>query len=104
MDREAWWTTVHGVTKVETPKLNHHKPLPPPDDLVVKNLPSNAGGTGGIPGQGIKIPHAVWKLSPCALELVHHNERSHVLQIRPDAVKINNLFQNRSHAKVRHTA
>ena len=67
-------------------------------------MPSNAGGTGGIPDQGTKIPHAVRKLSPCALELVHRNERSHVLQIRPDAVEINNLFQNRNHAKVRQTA
>ena len=27
-------------------------------DLVVKTLPSNAGGTGSISGQAIKIPHA----------------------------------------------
>ena len=26
--------------------------------LVVKTSPSNAGGTGLIPGQGAKIPHA----------------------------------------------
>ena len=25
---------------------------------MVKNLPSNAGGAGSIPGQGAKIPHA----------------------------------------------
>ena len=25
---------------------------------MVKNLPSNAGGTGSIPGWGAKIPHA----------------------------------------------
>ena len=26
----------------------------------VKILPSNAGGVGSIPGQGAKIPHALW--------------------------------------------
>ena len=31
---------------------------------VVKNLPSNAGDTGSIPGQRIKIPHATGQLSP----------------------------------------
>ena len=29
-----------------------------PGDAVVKNLPASAGGTGSIPGQGAKIPHA----------------------------------------------
>ena len=27
---------------------------------VVKTSPSNAGGTGSIPGWGAKIPHALW--------------------------------------------
>ena len=27
---------------------------------MVKNLPSNAGGTGSIPGWGAKIPHISW--------------------------------------------
>ena len=31
---------------------------------VVKNLPSNAGDVGSIPGLGTKIPHAVRQLSP----------------------------------------
>ena len=30
---------------------------------VVKNLPSNAGDTGSIPGPGTKIPHAKGQLS-----------------------------------------
>ena len=34
-----------------------------PGGPVVKNLPSNAGDTGSIPGQGTKIPHAVGQLS-----------------------------------------
>ena len=29
-----------------------------PGNPVVKNLPSNAGGLGSIPGQKVKIPHA----------------------------------------------
>ena len=46
-----------------------------PGGPVVKNLPYNAGGTGSIPGQGTKIPHAAGQLSPCATttELVHLN-------------------------------
>ena len=34
-----------------------------PGGPVAKNLLSNAGDTGSIPGQGTKIPHAVGKLS-----------------------------------------
>ena len=33
---------------------------------MVKNLPSNAGDSGLIPGGGTKIPHAVGQLSPSA--------------------------------------
>ena len=29
-----------------------------PGSLVVKTLPSSAGGGGSIPGQGAEIPHA----------------------------------------------
>ena len=35
-----------------------------PGDPVVKNLPSNSGDTGSIPGQGIKHLNAVGQLSP----------------------------------------
>ena len=31
---------------------------------MVKNLPSNEGDVGLIPGQGTKIPHAMGQLSP----------------------------------------
>ena len=34
-----------------------------PGGLVVKNLPSNAGDAGSIPGRGTKIPHAVGQLN-----------------------------------------
>ena len=37
-----------------------------PGGPVVKNLPSNAGDTGSIPGRGTKIPHAAGQLSPHA--------------------------------------
>ena len=49
---------------------------------VVKNLPSNVGDASSIPGQGSKIPHATGQLSPSALEPMHHNERSCMLQLR----------------------
>ena len=35
-----------------------------PGGPVVKNLPSNAGDEGLIPGLGTKIPHALEQLSP----------------------------------------
>ena len=43
---------------------------------VVKNLPSNAGDVGLIPGLGISIQHASEQQSLWATntELVHHNE------------------------------
>ena len=28
-----------------------------PGGLVVKTLPSDAGGAGSVPGQGVKVPH-----------------------------------------------
>ena len=34
-----------------------------PGGPVVKNLPSNAGDAGLIPGRGAKIPHATGQLS-----------------------------------------
>ena len=34
-----------------------------PGGPVVKNLPSNAGDTGSIPGGGTQIPHAMGQLS-----------------------------------------
>ena len=37
-----------------------------PGGPVVKNLPSNAGDAGSIPGQGIKTPHSKGQLSPQA--------------------------------------
>ena len=61
--------------------------------LVVKNLPSNAGEGGSIPGRETGIPRAEGLLSPHGLEPKNHNERSYLLQLRPDAAKeINTYF------------
>ncbi|XP_054945519.1 uncharacterized protein [Physeter macrocephalus] len=55
-----------------------------PGGPVVKNPPSNAGGSGSIPGRGTKIPHASGQLSPhiTATELTSLNERALVLQLQ----------------------
>ena len=49
---------------------------------MVKNLPSNAGDMGSIPGRGTKIPHAMGQLSLHATttELVRLNETARVPQ------------------------
>ena len=61
---------------------------------VVKDLPSNAGDTGLIPGWGIKIPHAAGQQSLRTLKPAHRNEepmsrneRSCMPQLRPKAAK-----------------
>ena len=53
-----------------------------PGGPVVKNLPSNAGDAGLIPGWGTKIPHAMGQLSSRATttELACLNERACVPQ------------------------
>ena len=59
------WRTVWRFLK----KLKIELPYDPrdfPGGPVVKNLPSNAGDAGSIPGQGTKIPHAAGQQSPCA--------------------------------------
>ena len=55
---------------------------------VVKNPPGNAGDTGSLPGWGIKIPHAVGQLSPCAqLERLSATTKIRVLQLRMNTAK-----------------
>jgi len=51
---------------------------------VIKKLPCNAGDMGSIPGLVTKIPHALGQL-PHTPELTGCNERSLMLQLRPDA-------------------
>ena len=45
---------------------------------MVRNLPSNAGILGLIPGQGTGIPHAAGQLTPCTAttEPLHHKKDS----------------------------
>ena len=49
---------------------------------MVKNLPSNAGDVGSIPGRGTKIPHAVGQLSlrVTTTELARLNKRARMPQ------------------------
>ena len=49
-DREAWHATVHGVTKSRTWLSDFTLLLT--DGPGVKNLPTNAGDMGSIPGPG----------------------------------------------------
>lgn len=71
--------------------------------LVVKNLPSKAGGSGLTPGWGAKIPHASGqtyalqekpencnKRSPQAPQL----EKAHPLQRRPSAAPPKKLYMH----------
>ena len=53
MDREAWWATVHGVTKSQTQQhtcLPSHQGFPSASNS--KESTSNMGDTGLIPGSG----------------------------------------------------
>ena len=52
-----------------------------PSGPVVKNLPSNAGDAGSIPGQGTKIPHAVGQLSPRTATTEPTHSRARVPQL-----------------------
>ena len=56
---------------------------------VAKNIFCNARDANVIPGQETKILHAVEQLSLLATtkESAHHNERSHVPQLTPEAAK-----------------
>ena len=67
-----------------------------PDSPVVKDLPCNAGDMGLIPSQGIKIPHISGQASrrPTTKESTHRNERSFMLQLRPEAAKLKKKNNN----------
>ena len=73
-----------------------------PGGPVVKNLPSNAGNAGSIPGWGAKIPHAAEQLGlhtattqlvPSGAYMLQlekrppHNKRSPVPQLKPNTPK-----------------
>ena len=60
---------------------------------LVKNPLCKAGDVGSIPGPGTKILHAAEQPSSCPTreKPVLRNERSHVLQLRPNIAKLINL-------------
>ena len=77
-----------------------------PGGPVVKNLPSNAGDTGSIPGQGTKIPHATWQLSPRATttELMRLKKRACMPQTTEptcSGARVPQLERENPHATVR---
>ena len=61
---------------------------------MVKNLPSNAGDVGSIPGQGTKIPHAAGQLSPCTATTEPTRFGAHAPQLERSRVP-----QRRAHAR-----
>ena len=66
---------------------------------VIKNLPSNAGDEGSIPGRGTEIPHTTVKLSQHTITTGPTCSRARVPQERPtycnkDPVQPNFLFLN----------
>ena len=67
-----------------------------PGGLVIKNPPSNAGDASSIPGQGTRITHAVWHLSPgnAAKEAQMSQWGAYTLQQRPSAAKINKYIKH----------
>ena len=74
------WTHVVQTCPVQESTVSGTKEIQETEDFpggpVVKNLPSNAGDLGSIPGQGTKIPNAVRQLSP------HSTTReAHALQL-----------------------
>ena len=61
---------------------------------MVKNPTCNAGDVGSILGWVTEIPHAMEQLSPqtTTSESVFCNERSCMLELRPDAAKERKTF------------
>ena len=78
MDRRAWLATVHRVAESDLVcvcvcvhththtefKVSQWEEFP--GSSMVKNLSSNTGDTGLIPGGRTKIPHAVGQRSLCS--------------------------------------
>ena len=58
---------------------------------VVKNLPSNAGDIGLIPGWGTNIPHAMGQLSPCAATTEPMCPRAHMPQLKRSPCAATNI-------------
>ena len=76
------------ISSLNTNKTLKNKSRDFPNDPVIKNLPSNAGDTGLIPGPRVKSPHTSRQLSLTAgNRSLHPRERSYMPQLRPDADK-----------------
>ena len=58
-----------------------------PGGPVVKNLPSNAGGLGSIPGWGTKMQHVRGQLSSCNQNPCTTSGGAHAAKGRPRAAK-----------------
>ena len=54
--RQEYWS---GLPLLKEPVKKKKKSRDLPGSPVVKTLPSKEGGTGYIPGRGVKIPHAL---------------------------------------------
>ena len=59
-----------------------------PGSPVVKNLPSNAGDSGLIPGHRTEIAYAVGQLCPHATTREHETRETRVPQHRPSETKL----------------
>ena len=67
-----------------------------PGAPVVKNLPSNAGGLGSIPGWGTKMPHVRGQLSSRTRTHAPHQEKLMRLKEDPGQPKTQGEGQNRA--------
>ena len=68
---------------------------------MVKDVSSNAGYVGSIPGQGTMIPRAAGQLSPQATTTGAHvlQRRSQEPQLRPNTPKIRKYFFKKTEKK-----
>ena len=69
---------------------------------MVRTSPSNAGGTGLIPDQGTKIPHALWSKNQIILQKQHRNRCNKdfkVVRIRKKSLKNRNCLDIETNIK-----
>ena len=76
MDREAWWATVHGVTKSRTRLSDFTYLLGFSVSSDYKESACNAGDTASIPGWGKISCRREWLPTPVFLPGEFHGQRS----------------------------